>query len=286
MDIYLGGTSVSLTVPLVDMQGNPLAPDSVDYRVINSKGVEVVPRTPLDTFAPGMSEADVTIPAEINQLTPLGNINLYGMAYNTREARTVELYCLISGNTVLLSQSYGLQPSDVLIVGVNSFQTYAQSELTALDIPNLPGWDAADERQRTAALIDARYHIVQLNFSLLNSNSNLDQTNINYVPDVRSIGRSDIFVFNGNLDLLTPNEYLTLPNKLQNVLRLSQVVEADYILGGQPVEGKRRAGLMESKAGESSQMFRPGKPLDLPVCRRAMSYLGYYVTFARRVTRS
>ena len=162
--------------------------------------------------------------------------------------------------------------------------------LTALDIPALEAWDGASEDQRIAALIDARERIVQLNFNLLNSNVNFGQDSLQYVPEGQYqssyVARNSLFIFHGNLAILTPQQFTTLPERFKTALRKAQVAEADRILGGDPYDEKRQSGLVMEQVGESRQMFRAGKALTLPVCRRALGYLSYYVTFNKRIGRS
>jgi hypothetical protein len=38
---------------------------------------------------------------------------------------------------------------------------------------------------------------------------------------------------------------------------------------------------MLDTVGESKMMFRDERPLQLPVCRRALGYLSKYITFAK-----
>jgi hypothetical protein len=80
-----------------------------------------------------------------------------------------------------------------------------------------------------------------------------------------------------NIGLLTAAEIEALPALFLQALRMAQIAESDSILGGDPVGELRREGLMSKTVGESSQMYRPGKPLVMPVSDRAMRYLAGYV---------
>jgi hypothetical protein len=279
MDSFTAGTAVTYTVPLQDPSGNPLTFESISYRITDENGVELVPSTAL-TFDAGSDSAFISVTAAVNTL-PAGS---------ARGLRNIEMQCLDeNGNTVNLRAAYVVELADPLVVGVNSFMTYTQAEFTAMSLPDLDSWFMADERSRIAALMDARAHIVQLSFTPLNSNVNWGQDSLNFIPEgtysTDYVGNSNMFLFNGNLDLLRPEQFASLPTRFVDALKRAQVVEADFILGGNSIEQKRREGLIQDNIGESRQTFRQSRPLQLPVCRRALGYLSYFVTFAKRLGR-
>ena len=277
--VYLSATDVTVDVPFQDHAGNPLTVASAKYRVTDQTDQELVTPTDLNV-ADGDTTVSIQIPASLNTVATGA----------TREIRNVEVFCVVGGNTIILSKSYGLTSNAPLQTGLNSFQTYSQASLTALDIPNLDAWENASEEQRVAALIDARERIVQLNFNLLNSNVNFGQDSLQYVPEGQYqssyVARNSLFIFNGNLAILNPTQFAALPERFKKALRQAQVVEADHILGGNPYEDKRQSGLVLDAIGESKQMFRSTKALQLPVCRRALGYLSYFVTFSKRIGRA
>ena len=295
MEIYLTGTDVNQAVTLQDRNGNALDVESVSYRVVDMNDVELVALTLLDSFTSGDTLATVFVPAVDNTIVEVpadASITSRQIdTFNTREIRTVELACLLaSGNTVMLKSSYGLEHSDPLRIGINSFQALPQAELTALDIPGVSAWDAAADVDKIAALIAARSHICQLNFWLLNSNTNWGQDSLCYVPEGSYTspyagGGQNIFIFNGNVSLLTPTQYGRLPERFKSALRLAQLAEANSILGGDPTAARRQEGLLLESIGEVKQMFRAGKPIDLPVCKSALRYLSAFVTFSKRIGR-
>jgi hypothetical protein len=280
MNVFSAGTDVTMYVPLQDASGNLLNVTAVQYRVVDQNGSELVASTALDAFAPGSETADITVPAESNVLA----------AGSARDLRAIELTCVIDDvNTIVLHAAYAIQVADALVVGVNSFATFVQAHFAALSIPALDAWKAASEQEQTEALIEARSHIVRLNFAPLNSNINWGQDSLNFIPegayDTNYIGSSDMFMFNGSLELLRPDQFAKLPSRFIEALIKAQVAEADYILGGGDIEKKRQDGLIMDNIGESRQSFRQGKPLQLPVCRKALGYLSYFVTFKQRIGR-
>lgn len=288
MDVFLAGTPVSLVVSLQDRSGNAIEASAVEYRIIKQGGEEVFPRAVLDSFA-GDEEVTIEIPAHLNDLASVDHSTMthrHVDSVSVREVRTVELYLTVGGNTVLMTKSYVLEPAESLVPGLNSFQTLPEAEMMALDVPGLHGWAGATEREKMAALVDARARIIQLRFNLLNSNINWGQDNLNFVPEgTYPTPYAGVFMFNGNLGLLTPAHYGRLPPRFKSALCKAQVVEADVLLGGDPTDDRRKDGLMLESIGEVKQMFRPGKPLDLPISKRALRYLSPFVSFSKRIGR-
>lgn len=281
LEVYLDSTDVTLAIDLVDNAGNALNVNSVDYRVVDQNGQELVARQALGGFVAGDNLATVAVPGSLNAVA----------AGNTREIRTVDLYCAVDSGTTLITRSYAVELTDPLVVGVNSFQSFPQAQLTALDIPNIGAWDAADDQEKIRALMDAREHIVQLNFNLLNSNVNFGQDQLAYVPEgsfqSSYVARNSLFIFNGNLAILNPTQYNALPERFKSALRKAQIAEANAILGGDATDAMRTSGVIEDRIGESSQKFRDrGVALRLPVSRRALGYISYFVTFAKRIGRA
>lgn len=279
LDIYLADTEVTLTIDLVDAAGNGLSVNAIQYTVLDMNGQALVAQTSLAGFTSGDSQAVVVIPMLSNQLT----------APNTREVRTVELRCATDTGTIGLSKTYAIETTDPLKVPETSFQTFPMAQLTAFDLPNIAAFHAASERDQIAALMEARSHIVQLNFNLLNSNANFGQDSLNYVPEgsfqSSHVARNSVFVLNGSLDLLDETQFNQLPERFKKALRQAQVLEANAILGGEPDDAKRSIGIIEERIGESTIKFGQGAKLTLPVCRRALGYLSYYVSFAKRIGR-
>lgn len=281
LPVYLVNTEVKLTIELADSAGNYINANAVTYRVLDQDENVLVPSTPAPAFIPGLARITIIIPPELNRInTTVG----------TREIRSVELTCVTADNTTAFSKSYGIELADPLVAGLNSFQSYAQAQLSALDIPNIPAWQAATEDERMAAMIEARQHVIQLNFSLLNSNVNFGQDQLTYVPEGQYqsayVARNSLFIFNGNLGLLNPTQFAALPERFRKCLRQAQIVEADHILDNGGLDAKRQIGLIEDKIGETSQRYRATKPLELPVCRRALSYMSYYITFSKKIGRA
>lgn len=279
MNVFLAATDVTLSVPLTDTDGNALSVTAVQYRVTNADGLEIIALTALVGFVSLAAKAVIVVPAASNT-PPSGT---------SRALRHVELRCQVGLNVVTLSTDYVVESGEQLEIGVNSFQSLTQANFNAALIPNLIGWDSAATAQRVAALIDARLHICQLNFGSLNSNAIWGQDSLSFVPEgaysTGVVRAGSSFAWGGDLTFVSAEQFVKLPDIFIKALTRAQIAEADAILGGDPIEQKRRAGLMLDTIGESKQMYRAGKPLELPVSRRALSYLSMFVTFSKRIAR-
>lgn len=282
LPIYLAGTNVTLAIPLVDTGGKEISPISVSYRLLDQYGAELSPQALLSEYVPGAKDARVSVPASLNALPADGA---------SRDIRSIELTCTTDCFTTVISKDYIIELSDPLVIGVNSFQGYAQSQLTALEIPKIAGWALSSQDDRVAALIEARVKIVRLNFSFLNSNVNFGQDQLNFVPEGEYQSRyamaNGMFIFNGNLDLLSAQQYKVLPERFKKALRKAQVAEADHILkDGNDTISRRIEGLIEDKIGETRQRYRATAPINSSVCPRAMGYISNFIVSAVKISRA
>lgn len=259
METFADGTQVEVVIPLVDRGGNAFDAASVSYRVIDQAGAELIAPTNSATHQPGDETVTVLVPAPNNTL-PLGAI---------RGVRSIELTCSVAGNTVQLSYAYLIDSATPLVTGLNSFQTLEQAKLSAMDVFHMDGWRAATDDQRIAALVEARVKIALLNLrGVTQAQSSLDYR----VPALLE---------------LTQAQFIALPEEFIKALQMAQVVEANDILGySDSTSQKRHEGLMLDTIGEVKQMFRSGKPLELPICKAALSYLAKYTSFSLRIGRA
>lgn len=214
------------------------------------------------------------VPAHLNEIAALDidaieSEDMDGV--NVRELRTVEFrLTLASGNVIVRKSVYALEPVDVLITGLNSFQSYPEAELVALTVPNLPGWQQADAQARIAALVEARLRILRLQFR----DASRGQSYLNEEALI------------GDLSHLAPREFKSLSVRLRTALCRAQVAEADALLGGDPETERRNSGLVHETVGESTQSWRKSKPLELPVSKKALSYLAGFISMSRKMGRA
>ena len=264
MQNYKPGTAVPLTFSLIDESGNFLTPVSITWRILDE--AEVVLQTWTSVANPTTSDLVVTIPLGLTGLT----------APALRAIRTVEVEVITAQGTVYLSDAIMLQGATALAFGINSFQTYAQAILAGENFApsSMPGWAVAERESREKALIESYQRLLRLPIR-------------SYFGEIQSIDSE----FSGRFSLprlsdMTPAQMLTLYAPLMASLRRAQVIEADEVLVADPIIAARKNGLTGMTVGESTQFFRAGQPLDLPVGARAMKEMSRWVNFTARIGRS
>lgn len=261
MQAYLAGNAVTLRIPLVDDNGAVVEATAIDYQVVDHLGTILVVKVALPGFVSPAEEALVTVAAPQNALA-VGAV---------REGRQVNLFCTTSAGITYLNFGYVIEAAEILVEGDNSFQSLTHAELTAFGMPDMVGWSAATKAQKISAMLRAHQSICQFRYRY---EFDLWQDRVE-----RSFGVND-------LSLLTVEQYNELPEEFQTALRNAQVVQAEDVLNGDPNATLREQGVMSQTVGESSQMFRPGKPISLPICREAFKYLAKYVVTSVRIGRA
>lgn len=254
MQAYLGGQPVNLTIPL------PENAQSVSYRVIDQSEAELVAKTLLSTFSSGDDLALISLSGELNQLA-LGEL---------RALRVVELYVVTDTGTIKLESGYYIEAEEVLVDGVNSFQSYNGAMFLSYEIPNLQAWNVATRNDRITALLAARRNIGKLRFR--------------YVFDAcQNIVDNTVGI--ADLTLATKEQWEAMPQDFRAAIRRAQILEADFLLGGDEIGDIRRSGLMSMSVGEAKQFFRPSKAIERAVCARAVKELSKFILSRTRIGR-
>jgi hypothetical protein len=176
-----------------------------------------------------------------------------------RQARMV-LTCS-DGNTFDGTVDFLVRGDDALVIPTNSFGTYLELELLGFEQYGLDAYWSASKNARIAALQQARNDLCRLTYR--------------YDPrDDQTLMADAISLFTIYLGSYTLDQFNALPARLKEAIKRAQVIQADYILGGNEVEKRRGEGVLQSTTGESGAMFRPGMaPIRYPVCKRAMDAL-------------
>jgi hypothetical protein len=266
MQTFPAGRQVTVTVQLTDKDGNQLTPTGINARVIDEAGVQVV--APF-TVTPSGATATVDVLGPSNEL----------VVGKTSGMRTIKLDVATADGSYSFDESYILKtaPADSLAILINSFQTFNQAVLTASEIPNLKGWnnDLITDDDRVAALTEAFRRITQIGFAV---RWPIDVDSQTFVSSGDWLGSQTRLITPEYWQFMNLNSFNTFfPEHFRESLRRAQVAEADEHLSGDPIEERRRMGLLSETIKDSSMMFRSGKPLDLGVSSRAFQYLRGYV---------
>jgi len=254
MDVFTAGQSVVRILPFKGEQG-VVTPTALSYRILDEVGEEVTPPTPITDFDANAGEYRLTVTAEENTLES-GAIS---------GVRKIELTLTSAIGTFRVVDSYIIEASEKLIFGRNSLMTYEQAMLLARQMGQLKGWERADESRRVSALMRAYDNLAGIAF-------HWEFTDGTY--------------WDGGLREFEDEDFRTLdPDQLED-FRKAQLVQADYHLGGNPIEKNIADGLQSSTVGEVSQFYRPRPNLSLMLCRAALQYVGRYINWSMRLTRT
>lgn len=254
MNIYEPGQDIIVTLPFVDSSGNTVTPTALDYRVVDETGTSVVALTNIPVFTASDGQYELTVTAANNALG-VGVI---------RALRKVELQITVGADTHWVRESYILESVSPLEVLTNSFQTYDEALLNVRDMAAMEGWDAATESHRVAAMIQAFDYMHAFSYQM------------NYADETYETK---------GIDELDATDWTNLVAKQKSDFRRSQLIQANYLLGGNPIEKDIEDGLQSSTIGEVSQFYRPRPSLSLPLCRDALKFVGRYIDWAPKITR-
>jgi len=191
------------------------------------------------------TSVDVTIDAQFHDL-----------GTELRGLRTIELTMETAAGTVVALERYVIESSGIIDFGVNSFQTYDDALLESSYMIDVDTWQSETPQRQRSALIEAYTNLGRLNYKTAIA-----------------------------LREMTPDELALVDSRLLVALKKAQIAEANFLLGGESVGDKRRLGLLSESVGESSQMYRSGKPLKLPVSEKALGYLSGYISWTIRLDR-
>jgi hypothetical protein len=263
--IYRENTSVKVTVPFTDDTGSSFTPDSATYAVYDHLDNEIV------------AETSVSLGSDSVEITVDGANNMISDGYQ-RGFRNIQVKFVTGGDEIYVRQEYLIKKNNELSIMVNSFQTYAIAAMSAQDLASLDAWQHKSRDERCQAMIEAFHRLMTMTFSPWKHNDIYKETVADDAPWSR---RSNVI----KLTDYTQAEFERLNPNFLEALRRAQIVEADVILEGDIVGDKRRAGLLSETIGESSAMFRPGKPLDMGVSAQALRQLKGYISYSVRIGR-
>jgi hypothetical protein len=255
---YVAGSDLSLLVPLADADGNPITATAAEFAVFDGNDVALVPFTPITPFTPGES---VTV--EVSELT---NTIAAGVL---KEVRVISVRCATSQGIKMASLTYILESqSGTLVRGVNTLVSLGTADMLAADMTRSQSWTNATRQQKINALIEAFARLGKLRLTPIDDDGVNGYVNKNPFKKTRSTSITDLSV----------TEILALDGKFLAALSYAQVAEADVILSGDSIAERRREGLVADTIGEVKQQYKNGKPLELPISRRALDYLTPYTS--------
>lgn len=239
------------------------SPVSATYRIINEEKREILPLTSVDI---NENIIEISIPGSLNVLIDDAAHSLF----------TVEVIALdADGNKDALLEKYIVARAIEFVIPTTSFQSMDSATLESLSIPNISEFEGAEDSDRLKAMIEAHWRLNQMRFNIWASKVDKQER----ITD--ALFTEEYY----RLSEMTPDRFSSIDPRLLAAIKKAQIVEADDILGGNPIEKQRSDGLMSESVGESSQMYRVGKPVQLPVGRRALAYVSDWVVSSLKLGR-
>jgi hypothetical protein len=251
---YQADQIVKLFPEFIDDDGTPYAVVSASYALYDRVN-ELATAQPVTIF--GVDRPELAVPANLNQLNPDETIAYRRVVISASDE---------NGQNYTHSMVYFIKLDASLVVGDNSFAILPDLQTAAVDMIHLRAFANATEDEQTSALIQAWNNLGQLpvRFDDLEGTDSYDKGSTRELIDA-------------DINILQPKTY-------QRLIR-AQIIEADDVLGGNPIEARRRLGLISDSSGESAHFFRTSKPLNLPCCRAAIDELRGIVNWGARIGR-
>ena len=260
---FIANSDVNFTINLVDGSGQPVTATAVSYAVLNEASEVIVAKTPLVSFVENDVTAVISVPASLNTI-PAGA---------TASVRYVTLYVTTEAGQIEISDYYIIRNAEVLQVGVNSFQLYPSAIAIAAMRVGLDYWDAASNEQRVKALAQAHGNIGRVNLRDVYDDAEMSRV-VSPWDDEKS-----------GVAGLNQQQLEGLDKEFLRALKIAQVIEANYLLGGNETDEIRNTGALSVTVGEAKQFYTSVKPLTFAICRDAMRVLGPWVDYSVKVSR-
>ena len=238
MEAFVAGNNLGIEIEFIDSTGTYITPVSARYTLTDAEGTEIISTT---AFVPTEPTHVLSIDAASNTLTGV-------MIQGYRQINV--LYEDEKGSTLSTDFAYIIEASNSLVAGQNSF---ASLGLLMISATNLSSVDEVVEGELSHVRVALR-------------------------QAYRNISRLSIYLKLGETiytrsDELTHPDLALIPSADRQLLIDAQITEANFLLGGNPMEQRRRDGIMSQSVGETSEFYRTKKPLVTPVSRDTMNIL-------------
>lgn len=261
---HKSGDAVSLFFPL-----NVLDVVSASYTIKDGRAA-VIAEDVLIQLEPGQMSVSFVVPAEYNQL-----------GEKDRDLRRV----IVKYNDGSLShetdQMYVLMSDYELSVPEQSFATLADTQMMAIDLLSGDNLLADGESMMRKRLIEATNRIKDLPFSFRRI-LGLDydgyerpqnMLNVKTIP-LGMAGKYRVDLV--DWETVTPDEFYSFPEFFRKALMRAVINEACEIANGNDVASAREDGILSESIGETTNMYRTGKPANKKVASTTWRILTKY----------
>ena len=241
MKRFAASTEVTLQVELYDESGVAI-PDVATAPFFVDAG-EAQVHSGMADIADGI--ATCVIPASANDLSSGATRAVRAVRIEIGSARVYDLYAIETG-----ALSLGVIPTET---GVS----FADAMVVALDMQDVDDLLAAPQREQIRALRESWRRVAAIRLRAYRGDEDVSNVDERFV-------RGDF-----SLSALTFDEWSALPQRFRNACARAQVREAQSMIARDSSAEARDAGLIAKTVGDASEMFRPGKALDIGAGRFA-----------------
>lgn len=267
LPIYTDASEVPVSFSAPQLNGENITFTSATYTVSDELGTEITNGT-----IAGYTGGDIafTIPGTHNDV-----------ADGARKLRVVRVTCVGPNGNAERTYRYIVEDGVTLRRFEGSFQTLDEAYLTATELVDIPGWEAATDSAKQGAMREAYNQMCRLRYRFLSEEDGLDQLAVTY-------RQSDdrLYTYVSDMNRITQNDWDDFTDGFKDALMKAQIVEADQLLAGDPVRKKRLDGIVSETIGESKMFFNARPPLSLPVSRRTLDILAGFFYFNNRIARA
>lgn len=266
MQTIHSGESIAVTIAFQQYTTSvAVVPTTVSYSLYDEAGVAIESDVPV-TIQTGDTSTTVRISSAHNTLSN-------GVL---KALRAIELKMVDSGGVIYTNNAYYVvRASSELQVMVNSFQTYEEALLNAVDVPNLAVWDIKTRSTKVTAMIDAYEVLASYKYNIFATGP---------WPQ-NMVGPMFFDGYAVPAYGLTAEQFASMPAIVCNAIKKAQIAQADYLMNDMDIAKDRREGLLSHTIGEVSKMYRSGRPLIRPLCKSAISYVGPWIDTGLTVAR-
>lgn len=258
------------TVPAVDESGSAIAATAAGWELFDERG-NLIASDVVTGYAGG--DVAFTIPADKMALAD----------GKTSSGREIVVTLETDDGDVELRDYFVLAGAHALAVMDNSFMSYVEAIRWRGEFASMDAWDAAPRERRLAAMTEAYRRICKIAFKV--PGANLDGTNVNKANYGTGTDEGWFWGSRVRISTLTASQFDALPEAFTRAVKRAQLVEANVLLGGDPIGSKRKQGLVSETIGESSMFFQSRPYLNLPVTKEAYEELRRFITLKVGVVR-
>lgn len=266
------GRAATLTIELKDANDAQINASAVTWKLYDQTGA-LVASAAVSNFTALSPSVTFTIPET-------------AMAIEDNESfsgREIVLACETASGEVEVRDYFILVAQHPLKPFSNTLLTYLQALALRRQFgPTLSGWDEASEEDQKRSLMHAFANLARISFTVALPAGRLERDYAAY-----GTGSDDIFEVSKRVSLgnMTAERFAELNSSFKNAVVRAQLIEADTILGGDPVERTRSDGIISESIGESSTFYQSRPSLQLPIGRRAFEILKPWIRFKVSIVR-